>query len=63
MLKIESMTIVRGNGPDVVILNTDIPSGIYPFTGTQSVRMDLAAGTAEDFIDKHFPNVPYTVVY
>lgn len=63
LLEIVSITLVVGGGySDVVILDTNLPSGVWPFTGTQTIRMDLAAGTGEEYIKTHFGSVPLKII-
>jgi len=61
-MKILSATCIRGNGTDVVICVTSLPNGIFPFTGNQTVRLDLAHGTAEKYMTDNMPTVPLKVV-
>lgn len=62
LFQINDIVIVCGNGPDVVLMTSSLPSGVYPYTGNQEMKMDVAAGDGEKYVKKHFPNVPYRVV-
>ena len=61
-IKISKATIVRLSGTDTVFLEVDLPSGVWPYEGTTSVKLDVARGRAESYMDEHLPHVPYVVV-
>lgn len=62
-MKITSATLIEVRaGPDKIIMETDLPDGRYPYTGNQSISMDVAYGEGEEYMKKHFPDVNVTVV-
>jgi hypothetical protein len=62
MLNVTKITIVKSSGTDTVFLETDLPSGVWPFEGGQSFRTDVARGQGKEYVKRHFPNIPLYVV-
>lgn len=62
-LFIISCTVCRQDGgPDCLSMEVALPNGCWPFTGRQWVKMDVAHGTAEEYIKKNLPNLQYKTV-
>lgn len=61
-ITVESIQVIRGHGPDDVFLHINLPNGIYPYNGKTFVKLQVAAGTAEEYLDKHFPEMDYQIV-
>ena len=61
-MKIESITLVRGSGPDTLIIKVDLPNGCYPYDGNAYMKMDVAAGKGQEYCAKHFPNIPLEII-
>lgn len=61
-MSVLSVTLLVGNGPDYLILHTDLPEGSWPFTGKATAKMEVAAGTGQDYCAAHFPGVPVKVI-
>lgn len=61
-IEIKSATIIRGTGPDYISLETTLPQSMWPYKGEASVRLEVAAGGAEEYIAEHLPGLNYTVV-
>ena len=57
-MDIERITVLKNDGADVMILHTNLPSGIFPFTGTAELKLTVAKSTCEEYIKKHFPDIP-----
>lgn len=62
MVKILSITIVKGQGPDFLLCETDLPCGTFPYEGYLSVKGEVASGAGEAYTAVHFPGVPVRVV-
>lgn len=57
-IKILSATIYSGYpGADEIILELDIPSGQYPYTGHADAKIIVACGSGEDYCRKHFTDL------
>lgn len=52
-IEITHAHVIVGNGSDKVYLQTTLPSGIYPFKGSQSAVVDIAHGDGADWCRKH----------
>lgn len=61
-IEINKIICVRGAGADVLLLETTLPNGCYPFTGTATVKMDVAAETAEKYCEENFSSVELKIV-
>lgn len=61
-MTITRATIVRGNGADKIILDTDLPCATWPYEGYQSVSFECAASHGEKYLAKHFASIPSTVI-
>lgn len=62
-LMITRATIVRqDHGPDNIFLETTLPTAVWPFSGTETVRLDAARGTAEQYLRDHFPGLVFDLV-
>lgn len=58
-MKMISITIVQmRHATDKVYITTDLPDGTHPYTGTLDLTFNVAKGTAKEYCEKHFPNVP-----
>jgi len=62
-MNITKIIVVTDTGADTILLETNLPNGSYPFTGFQECKMTIAAGTAEEYVKKHFPNIPLEVIH
>lgn len=54
--------VCQRHGPDTLILETDLPSGIWPFHGTQNLRTEIARGTAVQWVEENFPETEFEIV-
>jgi hypothetical protein len=64
MMVIRKITILHNScGPDRIYLETDLPDGdsLYP-NGYQDFEGLVDCGTGEEYVKKHFPDIPFTVV-
>lgn len=62
-LIVTSLTLVEGHtGPDVLLLDTALPSAVWPYKGTQTIKMSLAKGTGRRYAREHFPGVALNIV-
>jgi hypothetical protein len=59
---IKKVTIVRGNGQDILIMDTDLPNGCWPYDDTATVDMRVGSGLWESYCRNNFPSVPFEVV-
>lgn len=64
MLKVKEISLLSGNyGPDIILLHTNLPCGIWPFKGEATLRLEVAKGYGEDYCKEHFPKVPIEIIY
>ena len=61
MIVARSISILTGEGPDKVSIETELPSTVYPFTGYLYLDFKTAAGFAERYCREHFPGIPIKV--
>lgn len=61
-IHIKSVTILRGHGTDDISIETDLPSGVYPFTGNAFVKLYVAHGLAEKYITENFPDTKFNLI-
>lgn len=62
-LNIISVTVVSdSHGCDSIILETDLPNGIYPFTGNQIVKMEIARGRYPEYLKEHFSEITPKII-
>lgn len=61
-ITIIKITIVSTCGTDMVYFTTDLPSGIWPFDGKATMKMEVAAGRGKEYVETQFPGVPYEFV-
>lgn len=65
-IEIQKATIVRQrHGMDNIYLKTsDLPEGTWPFEqdDTADVRLSVARGCGEEYLERHFPGIPVEVV-
>lgn len=63
-IDVGKITVLSGFGTDKIIIETDLPNGIYPYTGNATVTLEVARGTGIDYVRKQFecePNEVYGV--
>ena len=62
-MNIERITVLTSeSGCDVVILYTDLPSGVFPFTGQAEMKMNVAKGDGEGWVKENLSDIPYTIL-
>lgn len=54
-MKILKVTVLTGGtGCDEIFLETDLPSGVFPYSGAASAIIQVANGNGEAYARKHF---------
>jgi hypothetical protein len=61
-IEITGIQILQTVGPDVVILDTSLPCGTWPYENTAVLRMDVAADKGEDYVKENFRDTKYEVI-
>lgn len=56
------LVLVRKYGPDLVSLETRLPSGAYPFTGFAWADITVASETGEAYAKEHFPGIELEII-
>lgn len=59
LLEITSIVIITGHGTDNIFLHTTLPDGCWPYTDTATATINVARGSAVDYVEKNFPGVGY----
>lgn len=58
-IEVTGVTLVTNRaGVDVIYIETNLPSGIWPFTDKATIRLDVAPDHGRKYIATNFPNVP-----
>lgn len=58
---IKEIELIKSNGPDKIILKTNLPDPMFPYDGNLSIVFDASQGIGELFINEHFVGIPYVV--
>lgn len=61
-LKINSIKIIIGCGPDYLLLKTNLPQGCWPYEGQASMRLEVAANKGVEYCEKNFSGIPVEVI-
>lgn len=62
-IKVDKITLLRlTHGTDRLSFTLDKPSGIWPFTGTATLSMEVARGTGEDYLKTNFYAAEYQFI-
>ncbi len=61
-IEIKKACVVRDGGADRISLKTDLPNGSWPYKGTTSLRFEVAAGSAEEYLAANLPGVEVEVI-
>ena len=62
-MNIETITIIKSDMADLVLLWTDLPSPVPNLTKQNAVlKLEVAQGSAEEYVAQYFPKVFVTIV-
>lgn len=61
-LNVSRIVVLSGNGPDKVILHTDLPDGCWPYTGKATMELQTAADGGADYVREHFKRDPDEII-
>lgn len=61
-MRIVSITLLEGFGPDRLGLELDIPNGEFPFDGNAVAHLEVARFEGRQYCRKYFPNIPVEIV-
>jgi hypothetical protein len=62
-MKITKVQVVtEWAGCDYIYLETDLPSAVWPYEGTQTAKLTAAAGTGVDYARANFPGIPKEIL-
>jgi hypothetical protein len=62
-LEIVSATVICLKGStDKVVLGTNLPESLWPFSGHAVLSLEVSQGNGERYVQTHFPAVPVRVV-
>ena len=56
-IEITRIVVLVGHGCDKIMMETMLPCGTWPYKGCESVIINVATNTGEDYVKKHFPGV------
>jgi hypothetical protein len=60
-MHIKLIRVILHKGHDEILVITDLPNPIYPYTGTLTLRSKTSRGLAIEYAKKHFPDIPHTI--
>jgi hypothetical protein len=59
-IEITGVTLVSSrSGTDTIFLETNLPSGTFPFSGKATITLVVARDHGRNYIRDNFPNVPF----
>jgi hypothetical protein len=61
-IEITKAVAVSASGTDAIYLYTDLPCGTWPYEGVSTATVNVAQGTAEDWLKVNLPDVPVEVI-
>lgn len=62
IVSFSSAIIVISSGADIVFFKSDLPNGIWPYTGSQQFKIELSKGSAEEYLKKNFKGIDLKIV-
>jgi len=54
MMKLIKATVISGQGPDHVYLETNLPEPTWPYEGKLNLHFNVAACQAMEYLRQHF---------
>ena len=60
-MKIEKAAVLTGDGPDTILLETDLPSACWPYTDNADLKLIAAAGSGATYVREHFGLEPLVI--
>lgn len=54
MMKLIKATVISGQGPDHIFLETNLPEATWPYEGKLNLHFNAAAGQAMEYLKTHF---------
>jgi hypothetical protein len=60
--EIKSVKVITGDGPDHVVIETTLPDGCWPYTGTADFRTEVAHNAGVEYVRKHFNREPDLII-
>jgi len=63
LIKVTKICLIKSaEAPDELLIQTDLPNGMYPFKGNASITLKVAKGMGEEYCDKNFERVEIEIV-
>lgn len=56
-LEIEKVTVLTGEGPDILILYTKLLEGCWPYDGNATVQLKVGAGGGVNYVNLNMPEL------
>lgn len=56
------VTVRMKYGVDITYLHTDLPNGIWPYSGIATLKLDITRGDAEVYVEANFPGIPHEII-
>lgn len=60
-MNILKITILLTNGTDEIYLTSDLPCGIWPYTGNQKFKTEVIPNSGINYVKDNFPGIEYEV--
>lgn len=61
-VRVYGIQIIEGEGADDILIETDLPCGVYPFAGRATLKMQAAQGTGKEYVARNFDGIPVEVI-
>lgn len=61
-IEVTRIGLIKTNTTDTVFIETTLPPAIWPFEEPATMKVGVARGKAEDWLQEAFPDVEYDVV-
>lgn len=58
-ISVQKVTILTGEGPDILYLHLNLPNGCFPYTGNASAKLEVAYGSGMEYIKNHLPDATF----
>lgn len=59
-LFVSKVYIMEGmTGPDVLLLDIDLPNGCYPYNGNATTKLEVGGGLGWEYANRHFRGTKY----
>jgi hypothetical protein len=61
-LNVSKITVITGQGPDKILIHSDLPDGCWPYTGKETFECQVAANAGAHYVKTHFKRDPDEII-